>query len=139
MKLFTKIFLCLIGLAFLKVGIETFMNPQAVVANVDMVLNTNSALSTIRAVYAGMHFVFGAYCVYGAFKAPANALGLLILYAGGYVIGRLSGILIDGMPNQFVLTWLGTEVFTLAVSLYLRWQLTRKPVAAGTYATNAHA
>lgn len=113
------VFLLLMGLAFVKVGIETFISPQSVLNNVGIQLNNNSALSSIRAVYGGMHLVFGLFCFFGAFKAKKGALGLLVLYTLGFVLGRLSGIFLDGAPNAFVNQWRVTETVCLAIALFL--------------------
>ncbi|MFZ2905408.1 MAG: DUF4345 domain-containing protein [Cyclobacteriaceae bacterium] len=108
--LFPKILLGLLGIAFCKTGIETLINPHAVLAQVGIVLDNASALSSMRAVYGGMHLVFGLFCFYGIFRNPQAPLVLVILYTTGFVLGRLSGIIVDGAPNAFVMTWLITEV-----------------------------
>lgn len=105
-----QVFLGLMGLAFAKTGLETLISPQSVMDNVGIVLSNTSAESSMRAVYGGMHLVFGLFCVYGIFSGPKASLMLVVLYTAGFTIGRVSGILVSGMPNQFVFTWLITEV-----------------------------
>ena len=118
--LFPKILLGLLGIAFCKTGIETLINPQAVLAQVGIVLDNVSALSSMRAVYGGMHLVFGVFCFYGIFRNPEAPLALIVLYVTGFVLGRFSGIFIDGKPNPFVLTWLITEIVS---GLLATWAL----------------
>ncbi len=125
-KRISQVFLGLMGLAFCKVGVETFLSPQAVLSAVGIVLDNNSALSSMRAVYGGMHFAFGAFCIWGIFKNVQEPLTLVALYTTGFVVGRLSGILIDGAPNSFVMNWLYTEVFSLIISVSLLVTLQRK-------------
>ena len=125
-ELLARIFLGLIALAFLKVGIETMVDPRAVLANVDISLETSSALSSMRAVYGGMHFVFGALCVYTIFKNVISGLGLVALYTLGFAIGRISGIILDGTPNQFVVTWLITEIAAFAIAVFLLLRISVK-------------
>lgn len=115
----TQVFLSLMALAFCKVGIETLIDPTPVLANVGIELNTVSAFSSMRAVYGGMHFVFGLFCLYGVFKNAQSALGLVILYTIGFVAGRVSGIIVDGAPNEFVTTWLATETISLLIAGFL--------------------
>jgi Domain of unknown function (DUF4345) len=115
----TQIFLGLMALAFCKVGIETLIDPIPVLANVGIDLTTTSALSSMRAVYGGMHLVFGIFCFYGIFRQTRMALTLVVLYTAGFVIGRLSGILLDGEPNEFVFTWLITESLSLMITGFL--------------------
>ena len=111
-----QVFLGLMALAFCKVGVEAMVNPQAVVAPVGITLDNPSALSSIRAVYGGMHFMFGLLCLWSVFKRPAPALWLVVLYTTGFLAGRTIALLVDGTPNEFVLTWFGTEAFSLAAS-----------------------
>jgi hypothetical protein len=119
-------FLLLMGLAFAKVGIEALIDPQAVLANVGIELNNASAHSSMRAVYGGMHLVFGLFCFWAAFKMRKEGLGLLVLYTLGFVIGRLSGVVADGSPNAFVTQWLMTETISLAIALFLLIKLRKQ-------------
>jgi len=109
-KRFSQVFLGLMGLAFCKVGFEALIDPQAVLAQVGISLDNASALSSMRAVYGGMHLVFGLSCIWGIFKNPENPLLLVLLYTIGFTLGRVSGIISDGAPNSFVVTWLITEI-----------------------------
>lgn len=118
-KTVAKIFLGLMAAAFCKVGIEALIDPQGVVKAVGIVLDNNSALSSIRAVYGGMHLAFGLFCVWGIFKEPKVPLTLILLYTVGFLIGRVSGMAIDGTPNEFVKTWLITEAVSMAIAGYL--------------------
>lgn len=110
MKKGSQVFLAIMALAFCKVGIEALVNPQAVLDAVGISLTNPSAFSSMRAVYGGMHLMFGLFCVYGIFRDARTALTIILLYTTGFVIGRVSGIAIDGMPNEFVNTWLITEI-----------------------------
>ncbi len=110
MKLATQIFLGLMALAFCKVGIEALLDPQAVVAAVGIELTNASAASSMRAVYGGLHLAFGLFCVYGIFREARGPLTLLILYTAGFTVGRLTGFVAEGTPNEFVMTWLVTEI-----------------------------
>lgn len=125
-KISATVFLALMGLAFAKVGIEALTNPQAVLANVGIELNNSSALSSMRAVYGGMHFVFGLFCFWGAYKMRREALGLVTLYTIGFVVGRLSGVVADGAPNAFVSQWLVTESISLAIAAFLLFKLRKQ-------------
>lgn len=125
-KISATVFLALMGLAFAKVGIEALTNPQAVLANVGIELNNSSALSSMRAVYGGMHLVFGLFCFWGAYKMKREALGLVTLYTIGFVAGRLSGIVADGAPNAFVSQWLVTETISLAIAAFLLFKLRKQ-------------
>ncbi len=114
-KRISQVFLGLLALAFCETGIEALFNPQAVLANVGIDLNNAAALSSMRAVYGGMHLVFGLFCAWGIFKNQSAALLLVILYTSGFVAGRVMSWAADGTPNEFVVTWLATEAFSLVV------------------------
>jgi hypothetical protein len=122
----TQVFLALTGLAFANVGVQALLDPKAVVAAVEMTLENASSMSTIRAVYGGMHLAFGLFCFYGAFRAQRPALGLLMLYAGGYVFGRVVSYVADGAPNAFVSQWLITETATLLIASTLYVAMSKK-------------
>lgn len=128
LKRITQVFLALMGLAFCKAGLEALLTPQAVLSNVGIDLTNASALSSIRAVYGGMHFVFGLFCFWGIFKTLHEPLKLVILYTTGFIIGRVISWSIDGIPNSFVITWLITEAFSLTVSLVLVTLIQRKSI-----------
>lgn len=119
LKRTTQVFLALMALAFCKAGIEALLNPQAVLANVGIELTNASALSSMRAVYGGMHLVFGLFCFWGIFKSLTQPLMIVTLYTAGFVAGRVWSWAVDGMPNTFVTTWLATEVFSFAVAVTL--------------------
>jgi len=124
---FAQVFLGIMGLAFCKVGIEALIDPQTVLQQVGITLDNPSAMSSMRAVYGGMHLFFGLLCFWSAMKEPASALRLVALYTSGFVIGRTISLVIDGAPNPFVFTWLGTEAFSLVASLVLL-SLLKQPV-----------
>lgn len=115
-KRITQVFLGLMGLAFCKVGIETLINPQAVLDAVGIELTNPSAFSSMRAVYGGMHLSFGLFCLYGIWEDLTSPLKVLVLYTIGFVVGRLSGLAIEGQPNEFVSTWLVTEIVSGIIS-----------------------
>ncbi|HMJ68985.1 MAG TPA: DUF4345 domain-containing protein [Cyclobacteriaceae bacterium] len=121
----SQVFLALMGVAFCKTGVEALIDPQAVMNNVGIVLDNSSAASSMRAVYGGMHLVFGLFCVVGIFRAGTQPLLLIVLYTAGFTIGRVSGIIADGMPNQFVFTWLITEVICGTIATVLLVKLTQ--------------
>ena len=126
----SQVFLAFMGLAFCKTGVESLLDPQAVMDNVGIVLNNTSAESSMRAVYGGMHLVFGLFCIYGIFASMQSALTLVVLYTLGFTIGRVSGILVTGMPNSFVFTWLMTEVVCGVVASTLLFKQARQLQAA---------
>ena len=129
-KRFSQVFLGLMGLAFCKVGIEALMDPETVLTQVGITLDNPSALSSMRALYGGMHLVFGLFCIWGIFKNPESPLLLVLLYTIGFTVGRVSGIIVDGVPNEFVITWLITEIISGVLAATALILLKRKPTDA---------
>lgn len=121
-KLITKIFLIVVALPTLLVGLQAFFDPQAIMDNVDVVLGNPSGKSSTRAIYGGMHLMFGAYFIYGAFKAQREALLILALYATGFALGRFYSLAVDGSPNPFISTWIWVETILAIAS----WSLLTK-------------
>lgn len=115
----TKIFLIIIALAFLNIGVQAFNNPQSIMDFVNVKLGNVDALNSIRAYYGGVNSIFACYIFYGAFKNQKTALTLCALYGGGFVIGRIYSILVEGMPGSFIWTWLAIETVLTVVSLFL--------------------
>jgi len=117
--LITKIFLIVVALPTLMVGVQAFFDPQAIMDNVDVILGNPSGKSSTRAIYGGMHLMFGAYFIYGAFKAQREALLILALYTTGFALGRFYSLAVDGSPNAFIGTWIWVETILALASWWL--------------------
>lgn len=117
--LITKIFLIVVALPTLMVGVQAFFDPQAIMDNVDVILGNPSGKSSTRAIYGGMHLLFGAYFIYGAFKAQREALLILALYTTGFALGRFYSLAVDGSPNAFISTWIWVETILALGSWWL--------------------
>lgn len=94
-KIIAKVFLVIVGLAFLNVAIQAFLNPQTVMDFVSVHLDNISARNSTRAYYGGVNLTFALFLIYGAFKMQKEALILASLYGAGFVIGRFYSILIE--------------------------------------------
>lgn len=122
-EIFVKVFLVLVGLAFLNVAIQAIINPQSVMDFVAVQLDNISARNSTRAYYGGVNLTFAIFLIYGAFKMKREALILASLYGGGFVIGRLYSIATEGIPSAFILTWLTIESILTIISLTLLMKL----------------
>lgn len=131
-NLVTKIFLIVVALPTLMVGVQAFFDPQAIMDNVDVILGNPSGKSSTRAIYGGMHLMFGGYFIYGAFKAQKEALLILALYTTGFAIGRFYSLAVDGTPNVFISTWIWVETILALISWGL---LTRSKSSKVAFAT----
>ncbi|MGB1207367.1 MAG: DUF4345 domain-containing protein [Chitinophagales bacterium] len=119
----TTVFLVLVGLAFLNIAVQAFIDPQSVMDFVDVQLNNVSARNSTRAYYGGVNLTFALFLIYGAFRMKREALILAALYGGGFVLGRLYSILLEGTPSSFIFTWLTIESVLTVVALTLLYKL----------------
>ena len=116
----TRIFLILTGLATLNIALQAIADPQSVMNFVDVQLNNVTARNSIRAFYGTVNLSFALFWLYAAFRAQRTGLLLAALYTGGFALGRLLSMALDGMPGAFALQWLVVEsVFGTSAILLL--------------------
>lgn len=118
----TRLFLVLLALATLNIAIQAILDPQAIFDNVQVQLGNITARNSVRALYGGVNLAFGLFWIYAAFRHQTMGLLLALLYTGGFAIGRILSILMDGMPGGFATQWLITEsVFAILAAALLYW------------------
>ncbi|MCB0532664.1 MAG: DUF4345 domain-containing protein [Saprospiraceae bacterium] len=105
----TRIFLLLLGLATMNIAVQALIDPQTVMTMVDVQLGNVTARNSIRAFYGAVNLAFALFWMYAAFRAQHTGLLLAALYTGGFVLGRVLSIALDGMPGVFALQWLVVE------------------------------
>ena len=123
----TRVFLILLALATLNISVQAILDPQAIFDNVQVQLGNLSARNSVRALYGGVNLAFGLFWLYAAFKQQQTGLLLALLYTGGFAVGRILSILMDGMPGAFATQWLITEsVFALVAAGLMYWNTPAK-------------
>lgn len=124
MKKLTQGFLLLCGLSFLLIGANTFYDPLAAMAPVELNVDTVSALNELRANYGGLQIGMGLFLLAGLYRQVFTGPALLAqtLIVGGLVVGRVVSIALDGHPNAFVqgLLVLESAVTLISLALFLR-------------------
>lgn len=124
MEKLTQCFLLICGISFLLIGTNTFHDPLAAMAPVELNINTVSALNELRATYGGLQIGMGLFLLAGiACKSMTRpALLAQALIVGGLASGRLISIALDGQPNAFVQGLIVLESVTalLSLALFLR-------------------
>ncbi len=115
----SRIFLILLGLATLNIAIQAIFDPQTVMSMVDVQLGNITARNSIRAFYGSVNACFALFWIYAAFRAQREGLLLAVLYTGGFAIGRLLSIAMDGMPGAFAMQWLVVETVFAGVAVFL--------------------
>lgn len=120
----TSGFLLLCGLGFLLIGANTFYDPLAAMAPVELNINTVNALNELRANYGGLQIGLGLFLLTGicctSYVRPAVLAQVLIV--GGLAAGRLVSMILDGQPSAFVqgLFVLESVIALLSLMLFLR-------------------
>jgi hypothetical protein len=111
------------ALVFVWVGLNGLFAPAAITGPVELMAASASANNEIRANYGGMHLAVSALFVTGAVSVALRwaATVVLTLFTGGLVVGRLVSLLVDGMPNAFVMQLLATEATAAAAGVALLW------------------
>lgn len=103
--------------------------PSELLAVVGIPLDNPSALSSIRGIYGGLHIAFGAMMLWSLLKNPSVALLFVVIYTGGFTLGRWTAFALDGQPNAFVTTWMFVEPVCGLVSWFLWSRLQQKSTA----------
>lgn len=118
----SRIFLILMGLSALNIALQALADPQTVMDFVDVELGNITARNSIRALYGGVNLAFALFWLYAAFRAQREGLMLGALYTGGFALGRLLSIAMDGTPGAFAMQWLVVEgVFAVLAMGLLVW------------------
>ena len=123
----TQIFLLLSGIGFMLIGVNTFRDPVAAMAGVELGVQSMNALNEVRANYGGMQIGIGILLFCGALLhwLSRSALLALSLITGGLVVGRLVSMMLDGMPNTAVQALLILEFLTTIAALFLFFRHTK--------------
>ncbi len=128
----TRVFLVLLALATLNIAVQAILDPQVIFDNVQVQLGNLTARNSVRALYGGVNLAFGLFWLYAAFRQQTMGLTLALLYTGGFAVGRILSLIMDGMPDAFAMQWLVTEsVFALGAAGLLFWNA-KKPTASST-------
>ena len=130
----TRFFLILLALATLNIAVQAILDPQTIFDNVQVQLGNLSARNSVRALYGGVNLAFGLFWIYAAFRQQNTGLLLALLYTGGFALGRILSILLDGMPGAFAMQWLLTEaVFAVLAAGLLYWNGTKSNKTAAAF------
>ena len=120
----TKSFLALYALLFLVFGVYVFFQAPALAENVGYGAPNSNGLYEMRSNYGGVSLGIGLMCLAGALRAELQrpALFVVLAYMGGYALGRIIALPIDGVPSASLIAY---GVFE-AVSALLAFALLRR-------------
>ncbi|RME45319.1 MAG: DUF4345 domain-containing protein, partial [Deltaproteobacteria bacterium] len=80
-----------------------------------------AAAIEIRAFYGGLEVGLGAFLLYCGNRPATVIVGLvaMTLCTGGILVGRLTGIFLDGSPEKMTLVSMIVELFTTVTGILL--------------------
>lgn len=86
-------------------------------------------LHAARAAYGGVFVAFGGLFAAGALREDLRrvALWALATFMGGFALGRIASLVVDGWPATTLLAALGSELAFFAAAL---WLLRRRGASA---------
>lgn len=133
MRRFDQVFLGIVATVFLGLGTINLFFPVAGMAAFEVQISSVSALNEIRANYGGMHFALGLLFLSGALVRALRVSTLLVvaLFTAGLVLGRLVSLVLDGIPNLFVLGLFALEALGCAVATVLYTRASRATTKPG--------
>jgi Domain of unknown function (DUF4345) len=103
------------GLMMLVVGALHLIDPQMMMNEPGIVLSSVNHFHVVRAAYGGAYLGIAALFLAGALGRidARSALAAVVLLFGGFALGRLVSIAVDGLPVALYLGVLGAELFFL--------------------------
>ena len=116
---FQKFTLGISGLTALAIGTLITLAPHAFYASYGITLGQDpNLLNELRAPGAGLA-VFGAIMLSGVFRAATGPIALAVALTVflAFPVGRIVGIVLDGMPSGSVIGALGFEIIIAGLLL----------------------
>ncbi len=117
----TRFFLALNALLFTGYGVYAFLNAHLLAANLGAGDMAAHGLYELRSNYGGVSVGAGLLCALGAVRPSLArpALIFLIAYSGGYALGRIAGLPIDGTPPPRLIAFGILEAVTAILAFAL--------------------
>ena len=116
-----RLFLALNTLFFLGFGVYALLNASQLAINLGTPDMSADGLYELRSNYGGVSLGAGLLCLLGAlhntFQRPA--LFFLLVYTGGYALGRVLALLFDGVPSLRLIGFGVFELVTAALAYFL--------------------
>ena len=124
-RTWARISLYIGAIVFLGLGLMSLIAPGNLTPLVEIVMPTPVAIMEIRGVYGGFFLGTGLFLWLFARRNSWLQPGLVALASifGGFVLGRVLGIVMGGAPNLFIGALLAGEIIGLVVALILLWGL----------------
>ncbi|MEO1043686.1 MAG: DUF4345 domain-containing protein [Pseudomonadota bacterium] len=120
-----RLFLLLNAVLFLGFGVYAFLNPAGLFLSEGLALSdiSNSMMYELRSNYGGVNIGIGLMCAAAMLRSTLQrpALFMLLAFTGGYALGRILSLPIDGIPSLNLIGYAFYEIITATIaSLLLR-------------------
>ena len=114
--------LLLTGVTLTLIGISYCIDPNFLLARYELSVAGISEDNMYRGAYGGLFITVGLAVSFGFFSKPFlnTATTIVVLFMGGFAIGRVASILARGMPHEQIV---GLLVFEIASSMLFIWFL----------------
>lgn len=122
MKIIKKLstaFIAFVSFIFFAVAVGAIASPEMVMRALKIEALDESALNSIRSIYGGLNLAIAAFLAYGAVHMRKASLGLITLYMGGFLFGRIWSFLANGLSSKFILSWTFVEFALFVASMIL--------------------
>ena len=117
----TRLFIAINAILFLGFGIHIVTHAAIVFQNMGFGDLGSNALYEVRSNYGGVSLGIGLFCAYAVFKSKLQrpALFVLMIYMGGYALGRILALPFEGVPSGTMMAYgvLEAVVAVLAFAL----------------------
>ena len=119
MKL-AKILTLISALVFGGIGFACLFFPENVANGLGMALTTPTAIIDFRATYGGFLLSLGFFFVYCLFNKTFLRVGLILqaVSLSGFALGRIVGLVLDGMPKMILIYFLIAEIVGAFLAVY---------------------
>jgi hypothetical protein len=126
----TKVFVGANALVYIAFGPLCYFWPEEFASQLDIALNSATALADFRAMYGGIPLGVGVVMLLGVLNAAwmRSALMLAVLCAAGLMVGRLLTLADTGGVTMPIYVFLSLEVGTVAIGYWLYRKLPTQSV-----------
>jgi hypothetical protein len=114
-------YLFVTGLIFVLVGFFSLVDPVAALTpTLGVHLEGVNSFSQMRGTAGGVTAAIGAFLIYSASQPRLrySALWTASVVLGGLEVGRLTSLVLDGVPGKLVLIYMAVEIFGLVQALF---------------------
>jgi hypothetical protein len=116
---FARTVLLLTAMALVVIGVGFLWTPVSWAAAIDVVVSTPMGRTDVRATYGGFVLMSGIFLAICAFRPEWLHAGLTAcaLILGGFALGRVVGLVVEGSLSTLMWTFLVIEVVGTGASL----------------------